>query len=130
MALTSSGQLKVSDIYKNRNNTSDEPGTNENISVKTVSDEYSANAATAGSNRTNMGAAPYAITEFYSAHYTQTYFDTVQWRNTSGTALSDAVDSESGRVYWDINEDQELTGSATGYLVTINLQSDNSTLES
>ena len=54
MALTPSGQIKVSDIYKDRNSTSDEPGTNQNISVKTVADEYSANAATAGSNRSNL----------------------------------------------------------------------------
>jgi hypothetical protein len=130
MALTSSGQIKVSDIYKNRNDTASEPGADENISIKTVSDDYSANAATAGVSRANLGAEPYAMSEFYNAHYTQNYFDTVQWRNTSGAALSDAVDSESGRVYWDVNTDQELTGSHTGYLVTLNLVSDNSILAS
>ena len=36
MALTSSGQIKVSDIYKNRNDTASEPGADENISILAI----------------------------------------------------------------------------------------------
>ena len=69
MAITSSGEVSLDDIIKNKTGVA---GTN--VSLKTESEAFAASAATVG-DRSALDAAPHALSEFYSAHFPNTYFD-------------------------------------------------------
>lgn len=122
MALVSSGQLSMGTIADNRSSSS-----KSDISLKSYSEDFAGAGATVG-NRTNLNAAPNSISEFYDAHYPNTYFDTILAKiSTTSVMTNGYVDGETGRIYFDVNEDQDGT---TNYTAGLKLKSDNSVVVS
>ena len=70
MALTSSGQISIGDVANNKSQSL------EDISLKTLSENFADNASVvSGSRSTDLDTAPYSLSEFYTAHYPNTYFE-------------------------------------------------------
>ena len=117
MALVSSGQLSMGTIADNRSSSS-----KSDISLQTYSEDFAGAGATVG-NRTNLNAAPNSISEFYDAHYPNTYFDTVVAKLSTTDIMDNGYrDGETGRIYFDVNEDQAGT---TNYTAGLKLKTDN-----
>ena len=121
MAITSSGEIKFSDIASNQ-------GTgNADVELKAKSEVFAASAATVG-DRSALDAAPYALSEFYSAHFPNTYFDNpIAKLSTTAVTSNGFVDGETGRIYFDVNADQ---GGTTDYTAGLKLASDDSVVVS
>jgi len=126
MALTSSGQISIGDVANNKSQSLSD------VSFKTLSENFADNAAViSGSRSTDLDTAPYSLSEFYAAHYPNTYFDSVTNKLTDGTTLGAAttatsyVDSESARIFWKINDNQ---GGTQSYVVNLIKISDSSTV--
>src|SRR6056300_1269146 len=78
MAITSSGEIKLSDLFKEQNETTDEPGTNDNLTLDTFSDNYGANASTVGVSRATLTGDEDKISHFYSATFPGNFsFDSI-----------------------------------------------------
>ncbi len=66
MAITTSGEIKLSDIFKDANETSNEPGTNDNLTLDTFSDSYE-NAAQVGQGIANQTGSTTQIRAEFAA---------------------------------------------------------------
>ena len=122
MAITSSGEVSLDDIIKNKTGVA---GTN--VSLKTESEAFAASAATVG-DRSALDAAPHALSEFYSAEYSNVYFDNpLASVSTTRVTTNGFVDGETGRIYFDVNADQ---GGTTDYTAGLKLASNDSVVVS
>ena len=75
--LTSSGQISLDDIIKNRTG-----GASTDVSLKDESETFASGSEVAGSSlqttaRFNLIAAPYAISEFYNADFNSDVFSNI-----------------------------------------------------
>ena len=121
MAITSSGEIKFSDVASNQGTS------NADIELKAKSEVFAASAATVG-DRSALDAAPYALSEFYSAHFPNTYFDNpIAKVSTTAVTSNGFVDGETGRIYFDVNADQ---GGTTDYTAGLKLASNDSVVVS
>lgn len=66
MAITTSGEIKLSDIFKDANETSNEPGANDNLTLDTFSDSYE-NAAQVGQGIANQTGSTTQIRAEFAA---------------------------------------------------------------
>ena len=85
MALTSSGEISLLDIFRNREDNGSATGTDIDIqtlavqlaSGSTVGDVDGNGTANQTADRTQLNSAPHAFDEFYSANYPNDIFSNV-----------------------------------------------------
>ncbi len=92
--LTSSGQISLDDIIKNRTGAA---GTN--VSLKDESETFASGSTVDGSSdqttaRRNLEIAPYALSEFYDADFNTDIISSITVTTAGGGGDTDSVDGE------------------------------------
>ena len=134
MALTSSGEISLLDIFRNREDNGSATGTDIDIqtlavqlaSGSTVGDVDGNGTANQTADRTQLNSAPHAFDEFYSANYPNDIFSNVVAKIGS-TAVTDNgyVDGETAKIEWDIDD-----GTTDDYTAGLKYASDNTVVDS
>jgi hypothetical protein len=123
--LTSSGEISLGDIRTNRAGS-----TGTDISLKTESETFASGSIVDGSGaqttaRSNLIAAPYAISEFYDSNFSSDEFSSIVITTPAGTSDFNIVDGENLTVAFDttqtgthtvqlIDSDNNIDASGTG----------------
>ena len=117
MALPSSGEISILDIYRNQqNSTTANPGANSNQDITSFSGQF-ASGSTVGdvdgngtgnqvADRDALKDAPHSFSEFYDADYPNSIFSSVVAQDSTGTAVTanGYIDGESNmRIAWRID---------------------------
>jgi len=130
MALASSGEISLLDIFRNREDNSSATGTDIDIqtlavqiaSGSTVGDVDGNGTANQTADRNALNSAPYAFDEFYSANYPNDIFSSVIAKVGSTSVMGDGyVDGETAKIEWDIDD-----GTTDDYTAGLKYTSDNS----
>ena len=116
MALPSSGEISILDIFRNReNSTTANPGANENLDLESLS-EFFASGSVVGNvdgtgtanttdDRDALNSAPYSFSEFYDANYPNDIFSNVVAKVGTTSVMSNGfVDGETAKIEWDIDD--------------------------
>ena len=78
MAITNSGEIKLSDLFKEQNETTDNPAADSDLTLDSFSDSYGANASTVGVSRATLTGDEDKISHFYSATFPGNFsFDSI-----------------------------------------------------
>lgn len=134
MALTSSGEISLLDIFRNREDDGSATGTDIDIqtlavqlaSGSTVGDVDGNGTANQTADRNALNSAPYAFDEFYSANYPNDIFSNVIAKVGSTSVMDNGyVDGETAKIEWDIDD-----GTTDNYTAGLKYASDNSVVVS
>ena len=134
MALTSSGEISLLDIFRNREDNGSATGTDIDIqtlavqiaSGSTVGDVDGNGTANQTADRNALNSAPYAFDEFYSANYPNDIFSNVIAKIGSTSVMGNGyVDGETAKIEWDIDD-----GTTDDYTAGLKYASDNSVVDS
>ena len=132
MALPSSGQISLGALADNKSSAS-----RADVAMKAYSELFASGSAVGDvddsgtadetADRNALNSLPYSLSEFHSAQYPNTFFDTVLARNDGDTAtFTDTVDAETIKIKWTVN----TVPSTTTYTAGLKLVTDNSVQES
>ena len=124
MAITTSGEIKLSDIFKDQNETTDNPSADANLSLDSFSDSYasaaqvgqgiSSNTGSASAIRTEFAADTDRISHFYGAAFPGGFASSIESDGTGTMELY--IGSYNNPTNLITNKDTTLVGEAVSVI--------------